>query len=106
METGAAWAGLDLGEILTTVCVVDDAGKVLHEQACRSEVADLDASLSAYSGTLRLIGAEAGVGTHLVRKLRERGYPIALFETRKTKQFLTIRKNKTDAGDARGIADL
>jgi transposase len=42
---------------------------------------------------------------NLARELRNLGYSIDLYETRKLSKFLRIRRNKTDAGDASGIAD-
>lgn len=48
---------------------------------------------------------EAGTGTHLARGLRSRGYSVDLYETRQLSKFLRARRNKTDAGDAIGIAE-
>lgn len=38
--------------------------------------------------------------------IREANFPIALFESRKASKFLAVRRSKTDASDARGLADL
>jgi transposase len=106
MDTNFAWAGLDLGEELTTLCVVDDQGEVLLERSCRSVLPEIDVSLRPFASRLQLVAAEAGTGTHLLRKLSSAGYPVAIFEARKAKKFLTIRQNKSDESDARGLADL
>lgn len=100
MEGSRYWAGLDMGEVTTTVCVVDGAGEVLHEQSCPSSVEAVEEALNGYAAGLGLIAVEAGVGTHLIRKLRARGLPVQMFEARKASRFLGIRTNKTDAGDA------
>jgi transposase len=42
---------------------------------------------------------------HVARGLRNYGYPVELYETRQLSKFLRARRNKTDAGDARGIAE-
>jgi transposase len=53
-----------------------------------------------------LIAVEAGTESQIVRKLRTAGFPVAMFEARKASKFLAVRRSKTDAGDARGLADL
>ena len=45
------------------------------------------------------------MGTHLARGLRDFGYPVQLYEARTLSKFLRSRRNKTDAGDAKGIAE-
>lgn len=105
--TGAVWIGLDLGEERSSVAVIDEHGQQLHEQGCGSSVAEVEDALSPFPiPRIALIGVEAGTATHLVRKLRAHGYPIAIFEARKASRFLAIRRSKTDASDARGLADL
>ena len=42
---------------------------------------------------------------HLARGLRTLGYNVDIYEQRQLSKFLRIRRNKTDAGDAIGIAD-
>jgi transposase len=104
---GPVWVGLDLGEEQSSIAVVDEHGHSIHEQSCGSSVADVEAALSEFAiPRIALIGVEAGTATHLVRKLRACGYPIAIFEARKASRFLAIRRSKTDASDARGLADL
>ena len=101
------WAGLDLGQRRTQVCVVDKDGAPVYEQECETNLASLRAALSHIdTDQLALIAVEAAGGTHLVRELRDAGYPVAMFETRKASKFLSLRRNKTDAGDAKGLADL
>lgn len=102
-----AWVGLDLGHERTNVCIADDLGAVLHERECRTTLTELEKVLSLVPvSTIGLIAVEAGAGTHVVRKLRCQGYPVAIFEARKASRFLAIRRSKTDLGDAKGLADL
>lgn len=103
----AVWVGLDVGEELTSVCVINDSGEPLHEVSCPTSAEKIEESLSAFEKhRISLIAVEAGGVTHLVRKLRARGYPVEMFEARKASKFLAIRRSKTDASDARGLADL
>jgi transposase len=107
MAETTLWVGLDLGERLTSVCVIDQAGEPIHELSCATSAEEIDASLSEFPrSNLGLVAVEAGSETHLVRKLRDRGYPVSIFEARKASRFLAVRRNKTDRGDARGLADI
>ena len=102
---GRAWAGLDFGERVVTVCVIDEHG-VLLEAACAADATSLDHLLSPFRRRLTLVGMEAGMAQMCARDLRAMGYPLVLYETRRAKHFISIRRNKTDASDARGIADI
>jgi transposase len=107
MATEALWAGLDLGLRQTRVCIVDDAGAILREETCETSLDEILRALATADGVyLSLVATEAGSDTHIVRKLREAGVPVALFESRKASRFLAIRRSKTDASDAHGLADL
>jgi transposase len=107
MPDERVWIGLDLGLRRSSLCVVDEAGEVLKEQECASEVAEVEEALADYrSLAIGLVAVEAGTNTHLIRALRARGYPVGIFEARKASKFLGIRRSKTDASDAHGLADL
>lgn len=107
MSEKQLWVGLDLGSKRTHVCVIDDEGMTLHEQESETSLAALQDALSRFpTSRLGLIAVEAGTEMHLVRKLRAAGYPVGIFESRKASKFLAVRRNKTDTGDARGLADL
>jgi len=106
MSVKNLWVGLDLGFGATHVCIINDAGAALHEETCETRLEPLQAVLAPRRERIGLIAVEAGSDTHIVRKLRDEGFPVALFEARKASKFLTVRRNKTDAGDARGLADL
>jgi transposase len=107
MDALQVWAGLDLGLERSSVCIVDGDGAVLKEQECRSDVAGVEEALAVYPrAMIGLVAVEAGTNTHLVRALRSRGYPIGIFEARKASKFLALRRSKTDASDAHGLADL
>jgi transposase len=107
MDTEHVWIGLDLGLRQTNVCVIDDDGTTLHEQECETALAPLEDAVSSFPRErIGLIAVEAGSDTHIVRKLRSAGFPVTMFEARKASKFLAVRRNKTDASDARGLADL
>jgi len=107
MAKPSLWIGLDIGADETIACGTDDHGTVLFEQSVATTPAALHALLKSDKRRIRLIGLESGsFGIRLHRSLLKLGYPIAMFEARQVSKFLSIRKNKTDKNDARGLADI
>jgi transposase len=106
MKKNWLWAGVDLGVEMASVCIMDDAGEVLHEGVCPSTTENVRHELGIFRRKrFASVAFESGVGTHVARGLRSRGYPVELYEARQLSKFLRVRRNKTDAGDARGIAE-
>ena len=104
--TKRLWAGLDVGVETTTICVINDAGEVLHEGSCPTSAKDVHRELSCLRRKRHArVGLEAATGMNLARALRNLGYRVEIYEARQLSKFLRIRRNKTDAGDASGIAD-
>jgi transposase len=100
------WAGVDLGVETASVCIIDDAGDVLHEGVCPSLTKNVRHELASFRrARFASVALEAGTGTHVARGLRTLGYPVELYESRQLSKFLRVRRNKTDAGDAKGIAE-
>ncbi len=99
------WVGLDVGIETTKICVVDDLGQTLHEATCPTTVRSVHREI-AFIRRRRFarVGLEAGTGINLARGLCALGYSVDIYEARALSNFLRIRRNKTDAGDARGIA--
>lgn len=106
MTRAKLWAGLDVGVETTSVCIIDGSGEVLCESTCPTVTGAVRHELAVFRRT-RFAGVilEAGLGTHLARGLRSLGYPVEIYEARKLSKFLRARRNKTDAGDASGIAE-
>jgi len=104
--TKRLWAGLDVGVESTAVCILGEQGEIVHSATCRTDVASVHRELLCLRRRrLRRVGLEAGIGTTLARGLRNLGYQVELYETRQLSKFLRLRRNKTDAGDAKGIAE-
>jgi transposase len=100
------FVGLDVSVKETSVCVVDDAGKVVLEQRVPTEPADIIAVLTSLGVSLGRIGIEAGpLSQWLVNGLMAADLPVICVETRHMKALLTAQQiSKTDRNDARGIA--
>jgi transposase len=100
------WAGLDVGVETTSVCVIDGFGQVLHEATCPTDVRSVHREIVFLKRRRSArVGIETGTGMHLARGLRSLGYTVDVYETRQLSKFLRARRNKTDAGDANGIAE-
>jgi hypothetical protein len=92
------FAGLDVSVQETSVCVVDDAGKVILEQKVATEPADIIALLASLGVRFGRIGIEAGpLSQWLVNALTAAELPVICVETRHMKALLTAQQiNKTD----------
>src|ERR1700693_3521011 len=104
----AHFVGLDVSVKETSVCVVDDAGKVILEQKVPAEPDDIIALLTSLGVSFGRIGIEAGpLSQWLVSALTAAKLPVICVETRHMKALLTAQQiNKTDRNDARGIAQM
>ena len=104
----AHFVGLDVSVKETSVCVVDDVGKVILEQKVPTEPADIIALLTSLGETYGRIGIEAGpLSQWLVNALTAADLPVICVETRHMEALLTAQQiNKTDRNDARGIAQM
>ena len=102
------YAGLDVSVKTTSVCVIDDAGKVILEQKVPTEPAEIIAVLTSLGVPFGRIGIEAGsLSQWLVNALTAADLPVICVETRHMKALLTAQQiNKTDRNDARGIAQM
>src|SRR6202165_82035 len=104
----AHFVGLDVSVKETSVCVVDEAGKVILEQKVPTEPADIVALLSSLGATCGRIGIEAGpLSQWLVNALTAAELPVNCVEPQQMKSLLTAKQiNKTNRNDARGIAQM
>ena len=102
------FVGLDVSVKETSVCVVDDAGKVILEQKVPTEPADIIALLTSLGANLGRIGIEAGpLSQWLVNGLTAADLPVICVETRHMKALLTAQQiSKTDRNDARGTIQV
>src|SRR3954447_12130736 len=101
------FAGLDVSVKETSVCIVDDTGKIVREVKVASEPAALLAVLKNPAYPLKRIGLEAGpLSQWLFSSLTEADLPVICVETRHMQAVLKAQINKTDRNDARGIARM
>ena len=101
------YVGLDVSVKETSVCIVDEMGKICHEAKVASHPDDLAAALKDAAWRIERVGLEAGpLSQWLFEGLAGACLPVVCIETRHTKAFLKAQVNKTDRNDARGIAQM
>jgi transposase len=101
------FAGLDVSVNETSICIVDDAGRIVRETKVASEPDALLAVLKNTAYHFKRIGLEAGpLSQWLYSALGEANLPVICVETRHMRAVLQAQINKTDRNDARGIAQM
>src|SRR6202158_5563165 len=86
---------------------MDANASVPREIKVKSTPAAISRALRRHAPEAERIGIEAGASSSwLCRQLREAGHPIIHMESRHAHRALSMRLNKTDKNDARGLADL
>ncbi|BAR63675.1 transposase [Bradyrhizobium diazoefficiens] len=102
------YAGLDVSVKETSLCIVDETGRICREAKLVSHPDDdLLAALNDPIWRFDRIGLEAGpLSQWLFSGLAEAGLLVICIETRHAKAFLKAQVNKSDRNDARGIAQM
>jgi len=101
------FAGLDVSVKETSVCILDDAGRIVKEVKVASEPQALLKVLGNPTYRFKRIGLEAGpLSQWLFSALAEAELPVICVETRHMQAVLKAQINKTDRNDARGIARM
>jgi len=101
------FAGLDVSVKETSICIVDETGRIVGEVKVASEPEALLQVLMNPAYYFKRIGLEAGpLSQWLFSALGEAGLPVICVETRHMQAVLKAQINKTDRNDARGIAQM
>src|SRR4029078_10493239 len=97
------FGGLDVSVKETSICIVDDTGKIVKEVKVASEPAALLKVLGNPSYRFKRFSLEAGQCWHWIFiALAEPELPVICVETRHMRAVLKAQINKTDRNDARG----
>jgi transposase len=101
------YAGLDVSLEETSICIIDEAGRIVKEMRAASEPEALIAALNGIDLPLARIGLEAcSLAAWLHDELRAAGLPAICIETRQAKAAMKTMPNKTDRNDARALAQI
>lgn len=101
------YAGFDVSDKVTTICVVDAEGAIVKRDAAPSDPEALAKWLARHCPNVARVVLETGpLSTFLTHGLAERGVPVTCICARHAKGVLSTRVNKSDAHDAEGLAQL
>ena len=101
------YAGLDVSNKSTAVCVMNERREVISEFSVKSYPQDIFEALVKTKLNIEAIGLESGFISHyLTLGLKERGLNVVCLDARKVAGILAARVNKTDKNDARGICEI
>ena len=101
------FAGIDVSLEMSSVCVVDAAGRIVREAKVASEPEALIAWFRGLGIEVARIGLEAGpLSQWLSAAMRKADLAAELLETRHVRDAFKAMPVKTDRKDARGIAQL
>ncbi|MEZ5874796.1 MAG: IS110 family transposase [Hyphomicrobiales bacterium] len=103
----AQFVGLDVSIKETSICVVDETGIVLWEGRRASEPSVLARAIRRYAPDALRVGLETGpTSAWHWHGLHDLGVSIICIDARHAKAALSMRLNKSDKNDARGLAEI
>ncbi len=106
-HTTATYAGLDVSLKETAICSIDETGKVLFEGKVATDPQVIAQCLAKRAPGLSRVGLESGpTSAWLWRELRQLGLPVICLDSRHAHRVLSMKRNKNDRNDARGLAEL
>src|SRR5579863_1801613 len=101
------YVGLDVSQKETAVCVVDQNGRVVFEGKAASDPGALARVIGKRAPAAERIGFETGaMASWLWHELKRIGLPVVCVDARHAHAALSVRMNKSDPNDARGLAEL
>ncbi len=105
---GRVWVGLDVGLKSTSICVLDHDGKIVHQCTMKTHPTEIGRYLAKnFTSNVVVVGMETGgMSMHLASGLRRLGYKVAVLDALQVHRVLSLKRNKNDTNDARGIAEI
>jgi transposase len=101
------YVGLDVSQRETAVCVVSETGQLIFEGKAKSDPGALTDLLRKHAPLAERIGFETGaMSSWLWHELRRVELPVVCIDARHAHAALSVRMNKSDQNDARGLAEL
>ena len=101
------YVGLDVSQRETAVCGVSETGQLIFEGKAKSDPGALSNLLRKHAPLAERIGFETGaMASWLWHELRRVELPVVCIDARHAHAALSVRMNKSDQNDARGLAEL
>ena len=100
------YAGLDISNAETSICIVDENGNIVKEAKVLSDPESIHRYLQKTSFKFEKIGLEAGALSHwIITCLRKEKWNVICIDSRFMAAILSTNVNKTDRNDARAIGN-
>ena len=101
------YVGLDISMEETSVCVLDQVGGVTFEGCVPTDPEAIAKLLRRHASNAERIVFETGsLSNWLWHQLRALGFPVICLDARHASAALSMRINKSDQNDAKGLAEL
>jgi transposase len=101
------YAGLDVSLGTTSICIVDETGRIVAERKVATCPDTIEHELRATSPGLVRAGIETGpLAVWLWGERKKRELPLLGLDARHANAALKMMPNKTDRADARGLAQI
>ncbi|NTF98237.1 IS110 family transposase [Rhizobium rhizogenes] len=101
------YAGMDVSLEETSICIVDETGRIVKEMRAASEPQALVTAIEEFGLPMERIGLEAcSLTAWLHDGLRSAGLAAVCIETRQANAAMKTMPNKTDRNDARALAQI
>ena len=98
------YCGIDLANVTSAICIVDESDGVVLERSAKTEERELVLALSGH-GALRVVIEASPLAEWVSRVLERAGHEVVIIDPRAAKHLVSSKK-KTDARDARTLARL
>jgi transposase len=106
MSKSDQYVGLDVSLNETSICAIDDAGRIVWRGKTHSTPKSIATAVKQHVPHAVRFGLESGqLSNWLVHELKHMGLPVICFDARHAKAVLSLKVNKKDANDARFGAD-
>jgi transposase len=101
------YVGLDVSLKETSVCILRDDGTCVFEGKVASEPRSIARLIRKQAPDAVRVGLESGpTSAWLTHALTAEGLPTVCLDARHAQAVLSVRPNKSDPGDARGLAEM
>lgn len=101
------YVGLDVSLEMTSICVLDESGTIVFEGDTASRPYAIVKTLRRRApNATRIIFETGSLANWLWHELNALGFPVLCIDARHARAALSMRMNKSDRNDARGLAEL
>lgn len=100
------YAGLDLSDATTNICIVNESGVIVHESITATDPHAILSSLNTLKISIEKVGMETGAKSNWLYLALSPHYNVICYDAFKISKLISLKINKTDTNDARVIAEV